>query len=111
MWPALYLQIKAVHFLSVYQQKRVNKYCSHQDFFQGIKIAHFVIAEAICCHMDLNLIAKLSNGLVTKLHTAIKCSDTYLWTASNSLQTGMLSTYIKEEALLEIVRTEPSVLF
>lgn len=58
--------------------------------------------------MDLSLIAMLSNGLVTKLNTVIKCSDTYLWTASKSLETGMFSTYIREDALLEIVRTEPS---
>lgn len=86
----------------------MNKYCGHQHFFQRIKIAHFVIAEAVC-HMDLNLIAKLSNVLVTKINTVVKCSDTYLWTASKSLQTGMLSTYIREEALLENVRTESSV--
>lgn len=55
------------------------------------------------------LIAKLSNRVVTKLNTPIKCSDSSLWTASKSLQTGMLSTYSREEALLEIVRLEPSV--
>lgn len=43
-----------------------------------------------------NLIANLSNGLVTKSSYKI---DTYLWTASKSLQTGVLSSSIWEETL------------
>lgn len=65
--------------------------------FQRIKITHFVIAEAICCHMDLNL------------NTAIKYGGIYPWRVSKRLQTGVLPTYVMEEALLEIVKTEPSV--
>lgn len=109
MWPALYLQISWQENEQLYQQKRVNKYCSRQHFFQRIEIAHFVIAEAICCYMYVNLIAKLNNRLVTKLNTPIKCSGTSVWTASKSLQTDTLSTHTREKVLLEIVRPEPSV--
>lgn len=57
-------------------------------------MVHSVVAEAICC-----LIAKLSNGLVTKLNTAIKCSNNYLWTASKNLQTRRISIYISLKLL------------